>query len=91
MPNRSMVRECCHVTRLSVYFPMFFSQPRFTCYEHATQWRKVISFQLEFSIIIANLPMFRLNAPVVIRAKVRKSEQTLLFIASALPCDTYWG
>ena len=28
-----------------------------------------------------NLPMFRLNPPIVIRAKVKKSNQTLLFIA----------
>ena len=28
-----------------------------------------------------NLPTFQLNAPVVIRAKVKRCEQTLLFIA----------
>ena len=28
-----------------------------------------------------NLPMFRLNAPVVIRVKVKRCKQTLLFIA----------
>ena len=28
-----------------------------------------------------NLPMFRLNAPVVIRVKVKRCEQMLLFIA----------
>ena len=33
-----------------------------------------------------NLPTFRLNAPVVIRAKVKRCEQTLLFIAMH-----YWG
>ena len=33
-----------------------------------------------------NSPTFRLNAPVVIRAKVKRSEQTLLFIAMH-----YWG
>ena len=33
-----------------------------------------------------NLPTFRLNDPVVIRAKVKKCEQTLLFVAMH-----YWG
>ena len=33
-----------------------------------------------------NLPTFRLNAPVIIRAKVKKCEQTMLFIAMH-----YWG
>ena len=33
-----------------------------------------------------NLPKFRLNAPVIIRAKVKRCEQTLLFIAIH-----YWG
>ena len=31
-----------------------------------------------------NLPTFRLNAPVVIRAKVKKCEQTLLLISALL-------
>ena len=39
--------------------------------------RKIICYQLELE---NNLPMFRLNALVVIRAKVKKYEQTQLFI-----------
>ena len=40
--------------------------------------KEVICYQLELG---KTLPTFRLNTPVVIRAKVKKWEQTLLFIA----------
>ena len=49
------------------------------------QFYKIICYQLELG---NNLPMFQLqlNAPVVIRVKVKKGEQTLLFIPMH-----YWG
>ena len=62
-----------------VYFQWLLSWLLYTC-----KWRmrlSVTNFTLE-----NNLPTFWLNAPVVIRAKVKKCEQTLLFIAMH-----YWG
>ena len=39
---------------------------------------EVICYQLELG---NNLPTFQLNAPFIIRVKVKKCEQTLLFVA----------
>ena len=53
---------------------------------NAHKWRRrlsVTNLSLE-----NNLPTFQLNAPVVIRAKVKKCEQTLVFIA--VPGTRHW-
>ena len=51
---------------------------------HNDTWRK--GYLLPTLSAKNNLPIFRLNAPVVIRAKVKKCEQILPFIAMH-----YWG
>ena len=45
--------------------------------------REVICYQLEFGKI--TLPMFRLNAPVVIRAKVKEVRNNVAIYSHALP------
>ena len=62
---------CTHVCVLCVHVPAFI-----TVHVWIKNRLSVTNLSSE-----NKLPMFRLNAPVVIRAKVKKCEQTLLFIA----------
>ena len=60
-----------------------------TCHCTVTVCKIIISNEEEGYVLPTqenNLPTFRLNAPVVIRANVKKCEQALLFIAMY-----YWG